>query len=245
MNDKQFRKLILREADFSKSERSGIPSAYDFGQEPVYAQALDFVRSLDDSFFEPIASPLRGVDHKARGSVALQLAEDILMPNRMRAVIPEAVGLLSPLHQNMLSNIKLPFLDEDDPLVQLATIKTVDYGSLSWQEILQLRKSAFLTEFRLKLALIEKAGSVNMQQELWGDLWGFAAENKPSPGKTAISGLLANLPIAPLNPFSVGAALVDTAKADTQKRKYWLYFVMAANPDLIPEPDDGADLSEE
>ncbi|MET3142497.1 UNVERIFIED_ORG: hypothetical protein ABIB13_002214 [Arthrobacter sp. UYEF2] len=242
--DKQFKKLLLRPSDLSKSERSGIPNGFDYGKDPVYAQALDYVRGLDDDFFVPIAKPWRGVDYKARGSVALQLSEDILMPGRMRSLFPEAVGLLSPLHKKMLSSVKLPFIDENDPLVQLAAIRAVDYGALSWREILELRKSAFLTEFRLKLALIEKAGDANMQQELWGDLWGFAAENKPSPGKTVVSGLLANLPIGPVNPFSIGFALADTAKADTQKRKFgWLYFVMESNPDVVPSAKDGEDLS--
>jgi hypothetical protein len=245
-DDKQFKKLILRRHDLSKAERNEIPSGFDYGKDPVYAQALDFVRNLDDDFFLPIAKPWRGVDHKARGSVALQLAEDILMPAQLRSVFPESVGLLSPLHKKMLSSIKLPFLDDDDPLVQLAVINAVDYGALTWREILDLRRSPFLTEFRLKLALIEKTGDANMQQELWGDLWGFAAENKPSPGKTAVSGLLANLPIGPVNPFSIGFALADTAKADSLRRKFgWLYFVMEANPDLIPSPEDeGVDLSE-
>ena len=236
VNDKQFKKLLLRKIDLSKAERSEFPPPSEYGQVPIYSQALEFVRGLEDDFFQPIARPWRGVDHKARGSVAMQMSEDLLLPSRMRTLFPDAVGILSPLHKQMLSTINLPFLDEADPLVQLAAIDVVDYGSLSWREILELRRSPFLTEFRNKLALVEQTQDVNIQQLLWSDLWGFAAENKPSPSKTILSGLLANLPISPLNPFSVGMALRDTAKADTQKRKYgWLYFVMEANPSLPRE----------
>lgn len=246
IGDKQFRRLILRESDFSKSERSEIPSPYEFTRGEVFKQAWDFVGSLEDSFFEPVAAPWRGVDYKARGSVAIQMTQDILMPDRMRSLIPEAVGLLSPLHKKMLNSIPLPFLDGSDPLVQLATIRAADYAALSWYEVLKLRRSSFLEEFRIKLAHVEKAGSIDMQQELWGDLWRFAAENKPSPGKTAMSGLLANLPIGPVNPFSVGVALADAARADTQRRKYgWLYFVMESNPNLLPLEDELEDLSQD
>ena len=60
-----------------------------------------------------------------------------------------------------------------------------------------------------------------------------------------VSGLLANLPIGPVNPFSIGVALADIAKANTQRRKFgWLYFVMESNPDVLPSPkDDIEDLS--
>ena len=227
--DPEFRRLLLRPQDFGSAAPDLVQavSAAHFG--PLYSAALSVVEALPDRVLEPIAAPWRGVDYKARGALGIELTEDMYRPEALRPWLPNAVGLVTPLHTRVMKALGREWNGDPFPeILELAEKRIVDYGVLPWREILKLRRSSFVDEFRDRMKTMRSESEGSVMNALWSDLWRFAQENRPSPRRTLLSGVLGNLPLPlVLNPVSVAQSVRDVWRANHQEGSFgWLYFVM-------------------
>lgn len=236
--DRRFLELILRPVDFGDATAAKMRDALNAREAgPLYEGALAIVEAMPAEALAPVASPTRGLDYKARGALAGQLSEDLFRPEALRPWFPSAVGLITPIHSSVLAGLGRRATSEAFPdLIELAEAGVVDYGSLPWRDVLQLRSSAFIDEFRSRLRDLAD-GERTVMSALWADLWNFAAENKPAPMKTIITGILGNLPLPVVNPVSIADSALAAWKAIHQQGGYgWLYFILEA-PDVRRHPD--------
>ena len=234
LRDREFTRLLRRPDDFGSAVGQQMQAAVMEESQYFHAAAIEYVQDLPDAKLEPRAAPWRGVDYKVRGAVAIELAEDLARPDALRPWLRNTVGIITPLHSAVF--MKTMSAAPNDPfgrLVELAEEDVVDFGSLPWKRILELRRSSFLRDFRDRLRAIPSHGDRSVIEDLWRDLWAFARSNQPSPRKAVVGAILGNLPLNPLNPISVLQGATSVHKAQLERTRCgWLYFLLEADPGL-------------
>lgn len=150
--------------------------------------------------------------------------------------------VFSNIHKRILEATFLDSkkVDHGKVVAEMESINMIDFGSLKWDQIIELRKSGFISDFRLKIDewLAEYKSSKNnsefenkMRRYVEDTKFDFISQNKPNFIKTGILGLLGNLP-SPIgvNPFGIYSAVQDLVQDYNQLQKYkWLYFLQEAN----------------
>jgi hypothetical protein len=234
ISNKSFLALLRRPADYGDAVAQQMQNAVDQESSYFTKESLAVADDLPEDALLPLAPPWRGVDYKTRGAMMFELATDLARPEALRPWIQSAVGLITPIHQEVLRRMQQrPAVDPLGPTVELAEAGVVDFGGLPWRAILKLRASSFIEEFRDRMSAIREAGPGGVVDHLWRDLWRFAEANQPSPLRTAVGGILGNLPISPVNPYSVVEAIQATRRALGQRTQFgWLYFILEAAPGL-------------
>lgn len=155
----------------------------------------------------------------------------------MKRWLDEPVGLLTPLHQRVLT-ARLPGEDKAiaSPFLisaELEQLGAIDFAALSWTQILRLRRSSFRDDFRDRLDAISRSGDINVSEALWQDLWRFAREARPSALRTTISGIIGSTSLPFATPLGVVATIAETQRAHELAHEFgWLFFILAANPAL-------------
>jgi hypothetical protein len=123
-------------------------------------------------------------------------------------------------------------------LEKVCSINYFDFGKLSWHQILELKQSHFLKDFRVKffgwlddfnqtqdLAVFEK----NIDQYIKSSTFDFLKANQPAVGTDIATGILGNIPTPFPNPVSIYASAM-TVRKDIKLRKEfgWLFFIQEA-----------------
>jgi hypothetical protein len=102
-----------------------------------------------------------------------------------------------------------------------------DLAPLSWKDVLELRSSPFLEDFRK----FYREASLSADPRQLDDLYLVALERlarevRPSPYEEAFVGVLSNIPFPSINPFSLAASTRAFLKAKTTRREYgWMFFL--------------------
>ena len=228
--DKRFADLLLLPQHFGDDADSMLSAAIVRDGPSVYYEATqEYVDGLPDEDLEPLAKPWRGVDYKVRGAMALELESDLARPLALRKWIDEPVGLLAPAHREVLKLAMAADRSSLDIMQELAVQTLFDFGSLTWDEILKLRKSPRISDFRYALSKMELLPPGEVQSAWRREVEELAETTRPSPVKTLLSGFMGNLPLGDANPFGAAQPLTDYFREDERSRKYsWLYFVMDA-----------------
>jgi hypothetical protein len=235
MGSRRFRDMIVLPRDLGDENRimnELIVRSFDDGLEDLRTHTFDGVRAIPDEELERFAFPRRGSDYKVRGALGMQIVKDIALPSFVERWIDNPVGLLTPLHHRVLANLLNRQRQPIDVIRELDADGVIDFGALSWREILRLRRSGFRDDFRGRLEEIaatdDPAGAA-----AWGDLWKFARESVPSPGRTLVTGILGSLPLPFFNPVGLAATVAQAQRDGELRRDYgWLFFILEATPSL-------------
>lgn len=235
MAERQFRKLLLRMEDLSDRPAEILTAIRDGDRDPLLEEvATDYVLTLPDADIAPFTRSV--ADYKARGSLRLELLDDLRRPLALRGWLPNPIGILGPMHQDVLRTALRDAHSPLDTLHELVPTAMFDVGALSWREVLRLRTSAHLHDFRRTIQDLEGASPEEVSRRWRQDLEEIAVFTKPSLAKTLVSGFLGNLPFGELNPLGVGQSIMDYFRADELTRRFgWVYFVLDARQRSGPE----------
>jgi len=237
---REFRRLIIRPQDLG-DEEDIIRELYPRGpweerEQKLYEAAFSTIKDLTDQQLETIAIR-RDDDYKKQGTLILELVTDLNRASRLKRWLDEPVGLLTPLHQRVLTAC---LSGDDQPVAspflisaELEQLGAIDFAALSWPEILRLRRSSFRNDFRDRLDAISRSGDINVSEALWQDLWRIAREARPSALRTTITGIIGGAPLPLATPLGVVATIAETQRAHELAHEFgWLFFILAANPAL-------------
>lgn len=123
-----------------------------------------------------------------------------------------------------------PTPSDDRPL----TFALPDLDELSWADIVDLRRSPYVDQFRLFISTfyLKNSAEVEIKDAIVAALWEAAGFSKPSKSGSAIERVIGQVPI-PLpfvpNPYSVYRDLKDGIKEARLFKNYgWLWFIQEA-----------------
>ncbi len=151
-------------------------------------------------------------------------------------------GLFSEIHEiafrKTYGNIPSKF-NYTNVINELEQINHFDFGTLSWNEIIELRKSGFINDFRENLfTWINEYKSTNDSNSFQKKLnrfiddakFDFIEKKKPNIIKTSLLGFIGNLPaIIPVNPVGIINSINDVRDDIKMKEEYgWLFFIQKA-----------------
>lgn len=230
---KNFREMFVLPSDLGDEEEvfGQLSNASD-GERPFFEAAQRVVEAIPDSDLEWKAAPWRGVDYKTRGALIHELVDDLTQGDALRMWFEQPVGLLTPLHLRVIHELSSEWLTDTHAQVlqEIEESRAIDFGAMSWKEILDLRKSGFHSDFTARLDEIGKSLDPDVTRSLWQDLWNAAGDTMPQIRRTSVTGVLANLPVGlPVNPMSIFASAKAVAESKELKTKYgWLYFILEA-----------------
>lgn len=163
----------------------------------------------------------------------LELLEDLRRPLVLREWLSDPIGILGPMHRDVLEVSQRSAASPLDLLQELVPAAMFDFGHLSWSQILDLRSSTHVHDFRRHIRELELLPAATIRQRWHDDIETMAALGKPSLGKVLVSGILGNLPISPLNPIAIGQSVTDYFRSDETLRRFgWVYFVMEGRDNL-------------
>ncbi|PTQ92126.1 ABC-type amino acid transport substrate-binding protein [Mucilaginibacter yixingensis] len=124
-------------------------------------------------------------------------------------------------------------------LEKVCSVNYFDFAKLSWSELLELKRSHFLNDFRIKfyewLADFEKTNDTktfesNLASYIRSSQFKFLEDNRPTLIENTAMGVLGNLPIFPgLNPFSIYSSFIGVRSDLLKRSNYgWLFFIQEA-----------------
>ena len=101
-----------------------------------------------------------------------------------------------------------------------------DLSQVSWEDLIDLRQSPFLKDFRRKYVDFQRRGESDNILAIYEEgLERLSDEVRPSVYGQVTKALLANLPLSPVNPVAVASSIEDISKAKKLKSTYgWLFF---------------------
>jgi hypothetical protein len=160
--------------------------------------------------------------YKQRGSMIMELVEDAYFPARLTSWLPGATGLLTPVQRQLQTlaadagNVRLRRLEEASVTIP------VDFGDLSWKQILRLRRSRSWQSFLSRLDDWTAREGASTQQALARELVSVTEDLIPS--RTSIVAATAANVLPPL-----GWALTAQATRERwilERKQGWLLFML-------------------
>jgi hypothetical protein len=231
---RQFNRMLLRPQDVGNEEAVFAelwPRSDYTNEDNITDKAYEVVTELAATY-----PPLQD-DYKWCGELAGILIHDMRMPLVCQQWFPNAAAILNPLHRQLLAELvpKAGDHDSQTALSQLEASNIVDFASLTWQQVLKLRRSSFWHDFRARLDSI-CLNDTNAAVHAWNDLWLFVDENTPHLGRASILGLANSFPLPGAALLGLAGSASDLAHTLRVRERFgWLYFLMQANP-LLRKP---------
>ncbi len=151
-------------------------------------------------------------------------------------------ALFTEMHENAFKatyNLSQSKIDHNPVINQIEEINCFDFGILSWDEIIELRKSEFVKDFRFHMfTWINEFYKTNDVDEFQKKInkfintakFDFIDRHEPDVSKSIISGIIDNIPLPiPVNPISVLSTISDIRKESKERKEFgWLFFVQKA-----------------
>lgn len=128
--------------------------------------------------------------------------------------------------------------DQSTGAGQIAECQVPDIAALSFADIVSLRGSDYLSNFRAKYHELSARNEVNeLLKHYQAAMEKLVDEVKPHAGIEVAKGVLGNLPIPFVNPFGIAATFNDIRTAVKRKQNYgWMYFLREMKAKLIQNP---------
>ncbi|MFW6046601.1 MAG: hypothetical protein ACOCP4_02280 [Candidatus Woesearchaeota archaeon] len=151
-------------------------------------------------------------------------------------------GLYSEIHEQAFTATygqKEVKTNSKKVITAVETINYFDFGSLTWDEIIELRKSQFANDFRKKVwewtnEFNSGVDNVEVENKIYRFIddakFDFIEERKPNQLKTSLTGILGNIPLPiPVNPISIASAIDQSVIDNKAKKEFgWLLFIQKA-----------------
>lgn len=140
---------------------------------------------------------------------------------------PDSTFIADPYTERVLSHLRNPnAIDAEGAFGWIETI-IPNMSSIEWSDILDLRRSPFLSGFRSKFSeLCSEAKISELPRYYQEALEGIADVCRPNPAKDAAVGIAGNIPGLPVNPVSVASSVASVQKSRKLKGDFgWVFFV--------------------
>ena len=260
---KEFSKLFLTIDDFVNSEEKR--RAFYMPQNPETsmwtggnsAQYIQFVKEYVQKKNGYDKPDIQSREHKKEleyyiGTVSM----DFQILTESSIAFPNFSGLFSEIHeQAFMATYKkdINATKEKNVISAIETINHFDFGTLSWNDIVILRKSGFVNDFREKIfewTEEYKNGVDNNEVEKKIDKFiddakfDFIEKRKPNLIKSFLTGILGNIPLPiPLNPISLYSSGEQTLSDKRVNATFgWLLFIQKARKTVMNNNDAKLDL---
>lgn len=166
------------------------------------------------------------------------LTSDMNFLLRLSNCNPEISGLFSELHRDAyLATYGNETISSGQVLEKICSLNYFDFGNLTWEQILELKRSHFISDFRKKIDewLIdfiktkdEQLFEKNLDRFIKTSQFEFLQQNKPNNIKDGILNALGEIPMPyglpnPISIYSSGSQLI---KNEILKKDFgWLFFI--------------------
>lgn len=151
-------------------------------------------------------------------------------------------GLYSEIHEQAFTATygKMESKSENKKVINaIETINHFDFGRLTWDEIIELRKSEFNKDFRIKIFEWTEEYSHNpnnieietkIEKFIDDAKFDFIEKHKPNLIKSTLTGIAGNIPLPiPVNPVSIVSSVNQVRKEKNIKNEFgWLFFIQKA-----------------
>ena len=164
------------------------------------------------------------------------LSADVNFLFQISRKIPEVSALYTELHRDaFFATYNEKSAPPERLLKSIASINYFDFGKLSWKQILELKQSQFVNDFRLKfdewIEDYEQIGNIEsiekkIDQYIKESNFKFLSENRPLTRLNILSSILENIPTPFPNPLAVYKTVSQTLdNFQTEKDYGWLFFI--------------------
>ncbi|MEO9551918.1 MULTISPECIES: hypothetical protein [Flavobacteriaceae] len=125
-------------------------------------------------------------------------------------------------------------------LQKICSLNYFDFAKLSWAEIIELKRSKFISDFRIKFSewLNDYSTSQNIEEfekridrYIKESNFDFLSRNKPNVKSEVASGILGNIPLpfSIPNPVAIYSSISQVKKEIKLKNEFgWLFFIQEA-----------------
>lgn len=151
-------------------------------------------------------------------------------------------GLFSEIHEQAFTATygKNETMSENKKVISaIESINHFDFGVLTWDEIIILRKSEFIKDFRKKItewthdytnSLNNKDFECGIEKFIDDAKFDFIDRHKPNRIKSTLTGIAGNIPLPiPINPVSILSSINQVRKESKTKKDFgWLLFIQKA-----------------
>lgn len=151
-------------------------------------------------------------------------------------------GLYSEIHEQAFKatyGINKVKTKSKKVITAVETINYFDFGSLTWDEIIVLRKSQFANDFRKKVwewtnEFNSGVNNTEVENKIYKYIddakFDFIEKRKPNQLKSSLTGILGNIPLPiPINPVSIISAIEQTVTDNKARKEFgWLLFIQKA-----------------
>jgi hypothetical protein len=121
---------------------------------------------------------------------------------------------------------------------KIADILCPDLELLTWDEIVEIKENKYYSEFIKHLNTLEtyeKTKPGGAYYAILNDLFDFIKTVSPSLPKSILKSIICNLPIPPVNPFSIADAIREIAKNIKLQEKYAYLLLVQEIRDKVKE----------
>ena len=246
---KEFEKLILTIQEFTSDEDelrefyrpSNDETSMWFGENS--ASYIDFVMKYVQNKWGLDTPDIQSREHKEELEYYISsISGDFQVLIEASTKFEHFSGLFSEIHETAFRNTygdKDAKFNHTNIINEIEQINHFDFGTLTWDEIIELRKSGFVKDFRENLfSWINDYNSTNdvyqfqkkLNQYIDDAKFDFIENKKPNVIKTSLLGFIGNLPTGiPVNPVGVINSINDVRKdVKTNKEFGWLFFIQKA-----------------
>lgn len=248
-NKKDFEKILLSIEEFTSDEEelkefyrpSNDDNSMWFGENSY--EYIEFIKKYVQEKLGYDSPEIQSRDHKKELEYYIgSISGDFQVLQEASTKFEHFSGLFSEIHEIAFrntygkDNIKL---NHTNVINELEQINHFDFGTLTWDEIIELRKSGFIKDFRENLftwiqeyqttsdsAIFQK----NLNRFIDDAKFDFIEKKKPNITKTSLLGFIGNLPaIIPVNPIGIANSINDIRNEIKTKKEYgWLFFIQKA-----------------
>ncbi|MBX9471284.1 hypothetical protein [Microcella sp.] len=229
MDDPDFRSLLLLPEDYGSNTEKEMFEAPLGGFGDIAFDEIRKRAESDPQFSTGLGPAGRGTTAKDWMKLAVEISATLQMPAHLDRWLTNPVGLIGPTHVEVLQRAEVEQRSPFGPSEVLGSMGMVDFGSFSWREILQLRKSQGIYEFRLFIEGLPRDERSHVQDHLWDAVADFVSTHKPRPVRSFLKGIVASLPIPGLELIGTAQTFSDYFRQDEDLRKSrWLHFLADA-----------------
>lgn len=167
------------------------------------------------------------------------LSADVNYLFQISKKLPEVSALYTELHKDAyLATYSEKTVSPESLLKSIGAVNYFDFSQLSWDQIIELKQSRFLEDFRVKFSewLIELESSNNsllFEQKIDKYIkeanFNFLRQKKPLTRINVLSRVIENIPTVVPNPLAVYNALSQTVNDfQTEEEFGWMFFIQEA-----------------
>ncbi|QCD61615.1 hypothetical protein [Tenacibaculum maritimum] len=247
-NKSDLEKILLSIKDFVSDDNDEKPLNRQFNYEDSMwggENSSDYIEFVCDYYLKKVGknsiSELGRYEYKELQRYIGGISRDFQILSHANEISKDFSALFSEIHEKAFRHTyqNEKRFDKGNVIREIEKINFIDFGCFSWDEIIILRKSEFIKDFRLKIfdwttdflktKDLDKFQS-DLNKFITDAKFDFIDRKKPDLKTTSILGILGNIPLPiPVNPVSLVSSAKEIRDEIKIKKDFdWLFFIQKA-----------------